>query len=588
MMGALSDSVNELRGNPRQWDAFSTEGHCVVLAPPGSGKTKLLTTRMAFDLVNRITQPHGAACITLTNAAAEELRRRVELLGVEGRSTLFIGTVHSFAMQRVIAPFASLVGRPELAKLSIAGKEQIDRAFYEAIKVVYSRSEDTRNVRSTIEVNRQRLATDEDWARHSEKIRQVGRLYTATLREQGLYDFHDVIEFAVEFVERHHTIRQVLTARHPHLYVDEYQDLAPGLHRLVEALCFDYMTNSELFAVGDPDQAVYAFSGTRPELLHELAERSGVIAVPLEHNYRCGEEIIRIANLMRSGKAPITGSRSGGSVSATQCPGGFADQCLHTVRCVRELQKRGVPLHEVAVICPTNPLCQQVATALRSHGLPAFVRGSEYRLTPATTFIEGCAAWATLEHESSNYRLGWLLRRWRTLLGAGASRSDDVALTALLMNYGGRPEERAAQLVLDLLKLGLERALKRPVFAEDLVEVRRMKNAVEAGALQSSSVSGLAERARKVDRVEVTTMTSSKGLEFDAVLILGLDEKWVPHFNSEGDSEKLAEDRRKFYVSVTRARDEVRIFYSGFVVWNSGKVSRAGPSRFLREMGLIS
>ena len=112
------------------------------------------------------------------------------------------------------------------------------------------------------------------------------------------------------------------------------------------------------------------------------------------------------------------------------------------------------------MICPTNPLCQQVTTALRSHGIPAFVRGFEYRLTPATMFIEGCAAWATLERESSNYRLGWLLRRWRTLLGAGASRSDDVALTALLMNYSARREERATQLVLDLLKLGLERALR--------------------------------------------------------------------------------------------------------------------------------
>lgn len=586
-MGALSDSVHDLRENPRQWDAFTTEGHCVVLAPPGSGKTKLLTTRMAFDLANKIPLPHGAACITLTNAAAEELRRRVELLGVEGRSTLFIGTVHSFAMQRVIAPFASLVGRPELAKLSIAGKEQIDRAFDEAIKVVYPRGEDTWNVRSTIEVNRQRLAADEDWARHSDKIRQVRRLYTAALREQGLHDFYDVIELAVEFVERHRTIRQVLTARHPHLYVDEYQDLAPGLHRLVEALCFDQMTNSELFAVGDPDQAVYAFSGTRPELLHELAQRSGVTAVRLEHNYRCSKEIIRIANLMRRGKATITGSRSGGSVSATCCPAGFADQCLHTVRSVRELQGRRVPLHEVAVICPTNPLCEQVTAALRSHGIPAFVRGSEYRLTPATTFIEGCAAWATLERENSNYRLGWLLRRWRALLGAGASRSDDVALTKLLMSYRTLRGEGAIQLVLDLLELGLERALKRPVLADDLVEIRRMKNAVEAGVLQALSVGDLAERARKVDRVEVTTMTSSKGLEFDAVLILGLDEKWVPHFKSEGDPEKLAEDRRKFYVSVTRARDEVRIFYSGFVVWNSGKISHAGPSRFLREIALI-
>jgi DNA helicase-2/ATP-dependent DNA helicase PcrA len=136
------------------------------------------------------------------------------------------------------------------------------------------------------------------------------------------------------------------------------------------------------------------------------------------------------------------------------------------------------------------------------------------------------------------------------------------------------------------LTAGLARALQRPVLSEDTAEVRKMRAALETGKLQGLSTADLAERARKVDRVEVTTMTSSKGLEFDMVLILGMDEKLVPHFASLNDPEQLDEDRRKFYVSVTRARDEVQIFYSGFVTWNSGKSSHAGPSRFLREVGL--
>ena len=83
-------------------------------------------------------------------------------------------------------------------------------------------------------------------------------------------------------------------------------------------------------------------------------------------------------------------------------------------------------------------------------------------------------------------------------------------------------------------------------------------------------------------------MTSSKGLEFDLVLILGMDENAVPHFASRNDPEQLKEERRKFYVSMTRARDEVEIFYSGFTVWPSGDRNSAGPSRFLRETGLIN
>jgi DNA helicase-2/ATP-dependent DNA helicase PcrA len=155
------------------------------------------------------------------------------------------------------------------------------------------------------------------------------------------------------------------------------------------------------------------------------------------------------------------------------------------------------------------------------------------------------------------------------------------------MDYGARRHASASALLNDLLAVGLARALQRPAQAEEAAEVRRMKAALETGALKELSISDLAEEARKVDRVEVTTMTSSKGLEFDVVLIVGMDEKWVPHIASMNDPEKLAEDRRKFYVSVTRARDQVRIFYSGFVTWNRGSASYAGASRFLREAGLV-
>jgi DNA helicase-2/ATP-dependent DNA helicase PcrA len=113
-----------------------------------------------------------------------------------------------------------------------------------------------------------------------------------------------------------------------------------------------------------------------------------------------------------------------------------------------------------------------------------------------------------------------------------------------------------------------------------------MAQALTFGPLQGLSLRELAERARKVDRIEITTMTSSKGLEFDVALILGIDQNRVPFFASIKNAEDLAEERRKFYVSITRARDEVKIFYSGFVEWKK-KIDRAGPSMFLREIGLL-
>jgi DNA helicase-2/ATP-dependent DNA helicase PcrA len=208
---------------------------------------------MAFDLANRVPQPHGAACITLTNAAANELRRRIELLGVPMRSTIFVGTVHSFALRRIILPFAKLVGQPELLSYSIASNQHQDDAYRVAIGGIFRGDGDTRYVRSTIEFNRGRMADSAEWASASSEVVAVARRYEAILREQHLIDFDDLIAAAVEFVEQHRVVRHALTSRYPHFYVDEYQDLSPGLHRLVLALCFDYAVSSELFAVGDPD-----------------------------------------------------------------------------------------------------------------------------------------------------------------------------------------------------------------------------------------------------------------------------------------------------------------------------------------------
>lgn len=115
-----------------------------------------------------------------------------------------------------------------------------------------------------------------------------------------------------------------------------------------------------------------------------------------------------------------------------------------------------------------------------------------------------------------------------------------------------------------------------------------MQQAFTRGALAQLTVRGLAERALRTDRVEVTTMTSSKGLEFDVVLILGMEENAVPHFGAKRDLEQLQEERRKFYVSMTRAGDEVKIFFSGFTLWPSGDPNFGGPSRFLKEIGLIA
>lgn len=588
-MTALSASVRDLRTNPDQWTALGTEGHCVVLAPPGSGKTKLLATRVAYDLVNKIPEPQGAACVTLTNPAADELRDRIAGLGVVPRPALFIGTVHSFVLTRIVIPFAALVGRPELAHVSIASPVDQARAMEIAMDGAGIDRWDRRNVPSTVNYHRRRLSTAEEWARSGDPIRDVARRYLAELHALGMIDFDELIELGVGLVEGHRQIRRVLNARHPHIYVDEYQDLAPGLDRLVKALCFDYVTGSELFAVGDPDQAILAFTGTRPELLMELAARPGVTTVHLQRNYRCGQEIIRVAQFVKHGNAAVIADRAGGAVTEQCCPVGFAEQCAAAAERIAEDQHRGVPLHEIVIICPANDQCETVTEVLRRRGIPAFFRNtSDYRLTAATTFVEGCAAWACRGREVSGYRLGSLLRQWRSLHGPGWRREHDAELTAYLLDWPQRGAEPARSFLAGLLALGLDITLRRTARTDDAHNIAAMTAALTDGRLAGLSVDDLAGRALRTDRVEVTTMTSSKGLEFDIVIILGADQGRMPFFTSLTKPEELAEDRRKFYVSLTRARDEVHIYYSRFVEWSTGTIRYDGPSMFLYEIGLLT
>ena len=507
-----------------------------MLAPPGSGKTKLLTTRLAEDILTRIPHPHGAACITLTNAAADELQRRLRALGVPRRSTLFVGTVHGFALSRVIGPYARVAGRTEIAEATVATDLQRDTCFKQALAEVFAPDEDTRYIRPTME-RRRRLMTDDDaWERVGPQVPLLIERYEEALRRRGLIDFDDIVRIAVELVEDHEFVRRALVARFPNFYVDEYQDLAPGLDRLVKALCFDYVANADLFAVGDPDQSIYGWTGTRPELLEELARRPGVRPVTLDVNYRCGREIIRYSKLALGAERQIDGIDDGGTVDAHCCPGGFENQCDEAVALARTAHASGTPLEKIAVVCLRNDECAEIARVFRDADVPVFLRGSgEYPVTPVTLLVEALAAWAALPRGTSGQRLGDLLRQWRVLSGAH-DLAADADLVRTLLRFRGREGEPARLLVSRLNELGLGAALRQQVRGEERNALAEMEKALESGPLESMTVRELGECARAIGRVYVTTMSSSKGLEFDIVLMLGLEEGRIPFWTSKGAS----------------------------------------------------
>ena len=586
-MSRLDASIAELKRNRRQWQAFNVRSHSVVLAPPGSGKTKLLTTRLAFDLANSIPPPQGAACITLTNAAAGELRRRVEVLGVERRSTLFVGTVHSFARRRIIEPYAKASGKPWLAALGIATKTQCSRVLAEATVKIFGHGGDLRFVDSTVGVARQRLTKGAGWNQFGDRIQAVSRLYEETLLSRGLCDFTGLVAYAVEMVEESAALRNILSTIYPNLYVDEYQDLAPGLDRIVRSLCLSFDAKTTLFAVGDPDQAVYAFTGTRPELLDELTRYPQVTTTELNQNYRSGQTLIDIAGRMRPAKSPVIGVRGGGEAWTLRCPSGFEQQIFESVRLVREALSAGLAPTQVAVICPWNQHCEQVAHTLRAAGIRSSVRENLYRSTTSTLFVEACATWAVANREVSGYTLSNVLSSWRQLLGHEWTRRHDVELTRILLSSRTAGNMPMTSFFQQLVTLGLYCVQVSSAASEDTIELNQMWDALSTGKLAKLTLAQFVDRIQRANCVEVLNMTVCKGLEFDRVIVIGLDDEMVPHYKSlQGNSDQLAEDRRKFYVALTRAREEIFLLYSGFVEAPWGRKMTA-PSLFMREIGII-
>jgi DNA helicase-2/ATP-dependent DNA helicase PcrA len=515
----------------------------------------------------------------LTNAASDELERRLYALGVERRSTLYVGTVHGFALTRIVLPFAAVCGSPELSDPRIASERQVRAALDQAISEFYAES-DRRYVDST--VLRLRKMMDEDaWVHAGGQLTAVHRRFEELLHDQGLLDFDDIVIRSVEFVERNEFVRRALAARYPRLYIDEYQDLAPGLDRLVRALCFDQSANAELFAVGDPFQSIYGWTGSRPELLQDLAGRSDVQVVELDVNYRSGNELIRISSKALGQVREIRGLRDGGAVHGHLIEEGFDAQLDAVAELSKAYNAGGTAFDEIAILCHSNAECLRAADVLRNAGLPVFVRDTaEYRLTSATLMVEALAAWALLPRGHSGHRLGDLLRRWRSFVPEA-----DVPLVQLLIAWREFGSQPAVAFLEDLRGLGLGTALATPAKADDAIEIAKMRRSFMEGELAGLTFAGLAERARAVDRVHVTTMTSSKGLEFDIVIMVGIEEGKIPFWNAT--QAEIDEDRRKFYVSVTRARESVHIFFSGWFQWRpGGRVNQDGPSRFVRELGL--
>lgn len=578
----LHSALSSLEKNTEQSSAARAKNHCVVIAGPGSGKTKTLTTAMARVLVEDVAQPRGVACITYNNECAYELEERLGSLGIEKSDRVFIGTVHSFALTQIIYPYGRCVLPGWVNDLSVAPEDEIKEVIAIAhAKAIGGNDNPTNRWKFATEKRRRDIDRSRpEWLGKNEELARFIEAYEVELRRRGKIDFDDMPLIAFDMVARHSWIRESIRAKFPVLFVDEYQDLGHALHLLVLKLCFE--TGIRLFAVGDGDQSIYGFIGAEPSLLEEISTRSDVETFRLRFNYRCGTRIIDASMAALGEERGYVGPENAheGKIDFHPVIGGEREQAAFVLETlIPALRKQGVPLSEIGILYRWAKHSNELVKHAQALGIP-FVRADNQALikrgSSISRFVEKCARWVTGGWKTAQPRFLHLSRDAVGLVYGGSADEQEIRdLERELISFlkpVQRDESTHAWLIAfqrDVFSRWKQRARTITEKWDDVDEMIRRTDPNGKGvdltlAVFSGDTSGLGA-------LNFSTFHSSKGREFRAVILLGMDNDVIPKKYSASDPKKLREERREFYVAVTRAKEQLHIVFtkehhSSFVV----------------------
>lgn len=577
-------AVEDLRLNKGQWDAYESQGNCVVLAGPGSGKTKTLTLKLARMLMEDVQAPRGLACITYNNECARELEERLGALGVEPGGRVFIGTVHSFSLTQIILPYAKVaqMGLPDDFKVASRSEQRaaLERAFFQTIG-------GPENPQSwDLPMNRYRKSildrTGREWKERDPQLAQLVETFETELRKVGRIDFDDMPLLAIRSLQQHNWLRKALYAKYPILVVDEYQDLGLALHQMVMELCFN--TGIRLFAVGDVDQSIYGFTGASPELLQELSERDDVETIRLRLNYRCGSRIVTASTYALGEERDYEAARGTGEGTVYFHPQNETYPTQAAFLCstlLPEIRARlpQLKLGDIAVLYPAAFIGDHVAEAAQTAGL-SILRSDGNALYPRGSrlmrWLEQCAEWCCGGWRSGLPRFGRITSEGQRLFAEVLSTENArLVFQQRLIDvlWGQRSESvllaRWLQNLYDVLISDLAKACR--TMEDDVETLIAFIGRCLDGDCQAMTISQFAGQGTGLDSLNLSTLHSSKGREFSIVIMFGIDAGRLPRRNST--RRELVESRRLFYVGLTRAKTEVHMMFSA-----------RNPSQFISEL----
>ncbi|MDO8927343.1 MAG: 3'-5' exonuclease [Sideroxyarcus sp.] len=616
--------------NPEQRAAVELPAQsALILAGAGSGKTRVLTTRIAYLISTGQVSPHGILAVTFTNKAAKEMVTRLSAMLPINTRGMWIGTFHGLCNRMLRAHYRE-ANLPQTFQILDSGDQlSAIKRLMKAMNVDDEKypPREMQNFISGRKEEGLRASEVEAYDPYTRRKVEVFAEYDAQCQREGVVDFSELLLRCYELLSRNAALREHYQERFKHILVDEFQDTNPLQYRWLKLLAGQ---NNALFAVGDDDQSIYAFRGANVGNMQELLRDFHVEnVIKLEQNYRSHGNILEAANALiqnnrnRLGKNLWTDADKGEQIRVYEA-GTDVDEAAFIVDEIKQLNREGVRLSEMALLYRSNAQSRVLEHSLVSGGL-------SYRVYGGLRFFER----QEIKHTMAYLRLmentdddNALLRiinfptrgigarsieqlqesakmnnttLWDAAARAGGKVTAFVGLIESLRN--GTQNLPLPEIVEHVLQhSGLvthyetEKASvsKRREAEERLENLNELINSatlfvheneddsLTAFLTHATLESGEHQAGDSEDALHLMTVHSAKGLEFHTVFITGLEESLFPHQNSI-DNGDLDEERRLMYVAITRARRRLYLTFAQSRMLH-GQTHYSAASSFLREL----
>ena len=550
---AVEDSILAALDPDQRAVALATRGPVCVIAGAGTGKTRAITHRIAYAAAIGTMDPAKVLALTFTAKAAGEMRARLRTLGVP---TVAARTIHSAALKQLLFFWPSVFGgrTPDLMTTKTGFlTEAINRAGLSSSLRATNR-ELMRDIASEIEWAKVSQVGPTDYVNEVSKRMQKPRVlpeqmvqvYTAyeSIKKQELaIDFEDVLLLCAAMLEEEREVRERVQDQYRYFTIDEYQDISPIQQRLINAWLG---TRKDICVVGDPAQTIYSFAGATPVFLNSFTQRfPDAEVIRLSTGYRSTPEITFAANaLLRHGTMgqELVAFNDHGSKPIVT---GYSDETSEIRGVMNEINALladGTQPQEIAILARTNAQLKGAEKAMLAQNIPYQVRNTErfFDRREVRDFLKQVRQASVIPAEGQ----GWI---------------DELRSIAQPYLTGEAIDGIAALL-----------HLARELDDDDNFSPKTLR-----GYLREVEDRVQQNNPPTMPVVTLATLHAAKGLEWERVFLIGASDGQLPLTNSNGDS-AIEEERRLFYVGITRAKADLHISYRG------------APSQFLRESGLLA